>query len=73
MSSSSLLKSGEWYLFVSCEQCHTKHLLFLDAFPAKAEINGTYQSSCPKCLGIGFYNSDNIERYLHTDEKQLDS
>ena len=64
MSVMPLLKPGHWYFYVVCNDCQKRHLLFGEAIHDVTEIPGTYQSTCPSCLSINFYDGKSIERYF---------
>lgn len=54
---------GEWYLFITCKKCETKHVLFADLSKGKSHIKATYSWTCPKCGYRGDYESEELDRH----------
>jgi len=51
--------SEEKFLLATCEYCLTKHVV--DHFSAGRAAQDIYQSTCPRCLRVGFHAQSEVE------------
>ena len=59
----SIFTPGEWYIFVTCDNCKTKQSLFQDLTRGQSRYKGTYVWTCPECSHKGNYDSEKLEHY----------
>ncbi|HEX7296866.1 MAG TPA: hypothetical protein VF251_14015, partial [Pyrinomonadaceae bacterium] len=64
------LTPGEWYLRYKCPNCQTTHVLFRDLTRGNGLIRATYLIECPMCRRKEAYESQDIERYYHSDKTE---